>query len=215
MCEQFGILFIMDDLTPHLRLLVADILRRLHGYNDNFAIVDRFEARTTDGKQIKENQDMRKYALEALIHMELITVEGQGRWRIAIENRYALETLARELKVVNDTLPNLIFYDITTGNGLINGKPVSLKKLNKKLFDMLFTAPHNQVDRNAIWKALGNRVNIKANNIDSLVLNEKISNLRKACRTDASVIFIDKVVTLNAEIFVYKNNRVKYREIAL
>lgn len=200
-------------IEPHLKLLVADILRELKGYHDNFVIVDMVGYFYENGEKKRYDLRGRRTALDILIDKQLVGVEGKGRWRIAINNRYKLEKLARELGVVNDALPNLVYYDIETGSGFINGKSVTLKKTNKKLFDLLFNNANSFVSRKVIWKAMGNRTNPKQNDTDSHDLNEKISNLRKVCKTDASVIAVNDGVILKAEAYVYKNNRVEYREI--
>lgn len=200
-------------LEPHLKLLIADILRKLKGYHDNFAIVDKSGHYYEGSEKKRYDSRARRAALEILLEQDLITVEGTGRWRIAIKNRYALEELARELGVTNDSLPNLVYYSIETGEGLINGKSIALKKTNKKLFDLLFNNAKSPVPRKFIWRAMGNRTNPKQNDQDSRELNAKISNLRKVCKTDASVIAVDDGITLKAEAHVYKNNRGGYRDI--
>lgn len=200
-------------IEPHLKTLIVDILRGLKGYHDNFTIVNKAGYFYENGEKKRHDLGARRAALNVLLDKQLVSVEGNGRWRIAIENRYALEEFARELGVVNDTLPNLVYYDVETGTGLINGNSFALKKNNKKLFDLIFNSANTPVSRKVIWKAMGNRTNPKQNDQDSRELNEKISNLRKVCKTDASVITVNNDVTLKAEAYVYKNNRVEYRDI--
>lgn len=114
-------------------------------------------------------------------------------YMVTIINRYAFEELFLTLQKIDarltnydgydesiedETVPNLAYYDLDSGRGLVNGHAVYLKGRNKKLFKALFLAAPNVIDRATM------EVIAKTDHKDDPIkyaINDAISALRKAC----------------------------------
>ncbi len=79
----------------------------------------------------------------------------------------------------------VVYYDVNTGDMLFNGIHKRLRKTNKALFDALFLASPNYVDRRKLLSILGTTKKEKSSKI---ILNEAVTNLRKVCGVKKHVI---------------------------
>jgi hypothetical protein len=135
-------------------------------------------------------------------------------YMVTIINRYAFEELLLTLQKIDarltnydgydksiedETVSNLAYYDKSSGRGIVNGHVVNLKGRNKKLFDALFLAAPNPVDRATI-----ERIAKYQHRDDPLkyAVNDAFSALRKACGgVDKTVITQVGGYRLNAKVF--------------
>jgi len=147
-----------------------------------------------------------------LEHMEDFTHVAVGSnghdYMVTIINRYAFEELLLTLQKIdarltnydgydksieNETVPNLAYYDIDSGRGIVNGNVVNLKGRNKKLFNALFLAAPTAID---IAKIGHKDDPIK------YAVNDAFSAIRKACGgVDKTVIAQVGGYRLNAKVF--------------
>jgi len=152
-------------------------------------------------------------------------------YMVTIINRYAFEELllaaqkidARatdydgyDKSIEDETVPNLAYYDKGSGRGIVNGHVVYLKGRNKKLFDALFLAAPNPIDRATV-----ERIAKYQHPYDPLkyAVNDAFSLLRKACGgVDGTVIaqvggyrLIAKVFPLSFQLFqnTYNNKKIR------
>lgn len=135
-------------------------------------------------------------------------------YMVTIINRYAFEELLLSLQKIearltnyggydksieNETVPNLAYYDKASGRGIVNGHVVNLKGRNKKLFDALFLAAPNPIDRATVQ-----RIAKYQHPYDPIkyAVNDAFSLLRKACGgADNTVITQVGGYKLNAKVF--------------
>lgn len=114
-------------------------------------------------------------------------------YMVTIINRYAFEELLLTLQKIDarltnydgydksiedETVPNLAYYDLDSGRGLVNGNVVFLRGRNKKLFKALFLAAPHAVDRETI-----KQIALYKHQTDDvkIAINDAFSALRKAC----------------------------------
>ncbi|HSX30971.1 MAG TPA: hypothetical protein VLE99_03575 [Candidatus Saccharimonadales bacterium] len=134
---------------------------------------------------------------------------------VTILNRYVFEELLLALQKIHarltdydgynksidgESVPNLVYYDIESGRGLVNGQKVYLQDRNKRLFNELFKAAPNFVGRNALLKIT--RTGNYKDDPSMYVVSEAFNLLRNACKADSSVIELkDGNARLNAKVF--------------
>ncbi len=153
-----------------------------------------------------------------LKHMEDFIYVAAGSnghdYMVTIINRYAFEELlltlqnidARltnydgyDISIENETVPNLAYYDIDSGRGIVNGNVVNLKGRNKKLFNALFLATPTAIDRATVERIA--KIGHKDDPIKYAV-NDAFSAVRKACGgVDKTVITQVGGYRLNAKVF--------------
>lgn len=173
--------------------LALEVLNELHGYADNHPV--NISSESYDENELSQ-------VLKLLKQNKIILYKQSGNgssyiYRIVIINRYKFELLSAELtwlespqeeRDTENTAPfadYVVYYDINTGEMLFNGVHKSLKKTNKALFDALFLASPNYVDRKKLLSILGTTKKDKSSKI---VLNEALTNLRKLCGVKKHVI---------------------------
>ena len=197
--HQIG--FADDDKTRvQVHFTVRQILWRLRNYNDNGPIpMDgpmRFipVADSESGRKTKE-------IIEILEKHKILLFRHTDKspallFEIFVTNRYKLELLLAETKWLTDEvdqiyenppprIDNLVYYDVTSGRGLVNGNPVYLKGRNKKLFKALFLAAPDSVNKKSLEGIA--RHEHKSDPLKS-AMNDSFSLLRKACKVDNTVI---------------------------
>jgi len=114
-------------------------------------------------------------------------------YMVTIINRYAFEELLLTLQKVDasltnydgydksiedETVPNLAYYDLDSGRGIVNGHVVYLRGRNKKLFKALFLAAPHPIDRETV-KSIALYKHSKDD--AKIAVNDAFSSLPKAC----------------------------------
>jgi hypothetical protein len=141
---------------------------------------------------------------EVITYTRIQQRKSELLYNVRVINRYNLELLNVELhtlRTIPDRLlvdraiplphvPNVTYYDLRSGEIIINGKVNTLRKTNKKLFDALFIAHPERASRNELLKIIGVTRTDKSRKI---ALNDAFSNLRSACGVKA------RIITLNDE----------------
>lgn len=157
-------------------------------------------------------------AIIDLKHMEDFVYVAAGSdghdYMVTIINRYAFEELLLTLQKIDarltnydgydksiedETVPNLAYYDSETGRGIVNGHVVKLGGRNKKLFNALFLAAPNKIDRATV-----ERIAKFGHKDDPLkyAVNDAFSAIRKACGgVDNTVITQIGGYRLDARVF--------------
>ncbi len=189
--------FIPDKYRSTMTYMVRNILSSLNGYND-FVTTLEVESQTVSMYEAIE----RNFCLEYLKQNKIINyVTNENNDTITVINRYNLELLSLSLEGKQDfsQLPNLIYYQPTTGRGFVNGHPIKLKKLNKRLFDALFMAAPEPADRDILRRAV--RTGRGNGNSSAYDISQAFSNLRKACKVNAEVIDLQDSGVLNAQVY--------------
>lgn len=153
--------------------------------------------------------------LKYLDDYKYIPIDSNGHdYTVTIINRYSFEDLLLALQKIDarlsnydgydksiedETVPNLAYYDKGSGRGIVNGHVVYLKGRNKKLFDALFLAAPNPIDRTTVERIAKYR-----HPYDPIkyAINDAFSLLRKACGgVDGTVIAQVGGYRLNAKVF--------------
>ena len=154
-------------------------------------------------------------AIISLKYMEDYTYVLAGSnghdYMVTIINRYAFEELLLTLEKMDaringtdhesteEAVPNLAYYDTSTGRGIVNGNAVYLKGRNKRLFNALFLAAPNPVNKTLLEGIA--RVNHKDDPL-KYAMNDAFSAVRKACKVDKTVILQrNGAGTLNTKTF--------------
>ncbi len=157
-------------------------------------------------------------AIIELKHMEDFEYTAAGSdghdYMVTIINRYAFEELLLTLQKIDarltnydgydesiedEAVPNLAYYDLDSGRGIVNGHVVYLRGRNKRLFKALFLAAPNVIDR-ATMEVIA-KIDHK-NDAVKYAVNDAISALRKACGgVDNTVITQVGGYRLNAKVF--------------
>ena len=174
--------------------LAYEILSELHGYADNHVV--RITSETYDDEKLSGAVELLKQNGIILYKKSEYEDKSYSHYSIAVANRYKLDMLLAELDWLerpeeekgNDSVPfsdYVVYYDVNTGNMLFNGVHKRLKKTNKALFDALFLASPDYVDRRKLLSILGTTKKDKSSKI---ILNEAITNLRKLCGVKKHVI---------------------------
>ena len=209
--HQIG--FSDDDKTRvQVHYIVRQILWRLRNYNDNGPIPMEGPMRfipvadTKSGRKTKE-------ILEALEKQKILLFRHSDKspallFEIFVTNRYKLELLLAETKWLGKAedkrsespkIENIVYYDLKSGRGLVNGNPVYLRGRNKKVFKPLFEASPNPVDKQSL------KGPVMTNHKDDptkYAMNDAFSSLRKACKVDKTVITLGSGGgKLNAKVF--------------
>jgi hypothetical protein len=153
-----------------------------------------------------------------LKHMEdfqYVAAESNGHdYMVTIINRYAFEELLLTLQKIDarlsdyhgydvsiedETVPNLAYYDLDSGRGIVNGHVVKLTGRNKKLFNALFLAAPNTIDRATVERIA--KIGHKDDPIKYAV-NDAFSAVRKACGGINNTVIIQVGgYRLNAKVF--------------
>lgn len=190
--------------------VINQILRKLRDYSDNGPIdmdnphMGKLGVMMSTHERTQEIHSM----LEILANNKIILFVSSStnqrgipnedliRYSFFVTNRYKLELLRAELMWLSkpedkrDPIPSvdsLIYYDINSGEIFINGLHKTLKKRNKKLLDVLFTAAPEYVPRNKLL-TIARSENRYANEPAKTVVTEAFTNLRKVCGVDKKVI---------------------------
>lgn len=191
--------FIPDKYRSTMTYIVRYVLSVLNGYSDYVATLPIDEEVNMPLYEAVE----RYWCLEYLAQNKIAKyAENKNSDVISVINRYNLEVLALILNDEKDNitkLPNLVYYQPTTGRGFVNGNPIKLKKLNKRLFDTLFMAAPEPASRDKLRKAI--RSGRDRNTAGSYDIDQAFSNLRKACKVNSKVITLRDSGFLNAMVF--------------
>lgn len=127
---------------------------------------------------------------------------------ITVINRYKLERLRSELKWLGESedkrsdkpqVINLVYYDLKSGRGTVNGNKVYLKGRSKRLFRVLFNAAPNSVEKESLRGAV-----MYGHKYDPFkqAIQDAFRDLRKACKVDSTVITLGQTGgRLNAKAF--------------
>jgi hypothetical protein len=183
-----------DSLRETVSSLAYDILNELHGYADNHVV--RMTSEAYDDERLSGAVEILKQNGIILYQKSEYEDKPYSHYSIAVTNRYKLDMLLAELDWLekpeeeknDNTAPfsdYVVYYDVNTGDMLFNGVHKRLKKTNKALFDALFLAFPNYVDRRKLLSILGTTKKDKSSKI---ILNEAITNLRKVCGVKRHVI---------------------------
>jgi len=184
-----------DTLKITVNNLALEVLGELHGYADNRSI--NISSESYDKHELSRAIKLLRQN-KIILYKELNSpsIYNIFDYSIAITNRYKLELLSAELTWLerpeeeydDNTAPfadYVVYYDINTGEMLFNGVHKRLKKTNKALFDALFLASPNYVDRRKLLSILSTTKKDKSSKI---ILNEAFTNLRKICGVKRRVI---------------------------
>ncbi len=163
-------------------------------------------ADTESGRKTKE-------VLEALEKHKILLFRHTNKspallFEIFVTNRYNLELLLAETKWLGKPedrrseslkIENLVYYDLKSGRGLVNGNPVYLRGRNKKVFKPLFEVAPNPVDKQLLK---GPVMTDHKDDPIKYATNDAFSSLRKACKVDKAVITLGSDGgRLNAKVF--------------
>ncbi len=182
-----------DPLQETVSNLTLEVLNELHGYADNRPI--NISSESYDMNELSRALKLLKQ--NKIILYKQHDSESFYGYRVVVINRYKFELLSAELtwlespqeeKDIDNTAPfadYVVYYDVNTGDMLFNGVHKRLKKTNKALFDALFLASPNYVDRKKLLSILGTTKKDKSSKI---ILNEAVTNLRKLCGVKKHVI---------------------------
>lgn len=129
-------------------------------------------------------------------------------FEIFVTNRYKLELLLAETKWLGELeekrseapkIDNLVYYDLESGRGLVNGNPVFLRGRNKKVFKLLFSTAPEPVDKDSLKVAV-----LTDHKDDPLkyATQDAFNLVRKACKADKTLISLGQDGgRLNAKVF--------------
>jgi len=191
--------FIPNKYRSPMTYIVRDILNALNGYNDYVASLSRDEDIIMTFYEAIE----RYWCLEYLAQNKILQyTKNENSDSVSVINRYNLEVLSLLLNDEKDNimqLPNLVYYQPSTGRGFVNGHPIKLKRLNKKLFDALFMAAPEPASRDNLRKVI--RTGKARNTAGAYDISQAFSNLCKACKVNAKVITLRDSGFLNAKVF--------------
>lgn len=96
-------------------------------------------------------------------------------------------------------IENLVYYDLKSGRGLVNGNPVYLRGRNKKVFKPLFEVAPNPVDKQLLK---GPVMTDHKDDPIKYATNDAFGSLHKACKVDKAVITLGSDGgRLNAKVF--------------
>lgn len=184
---------------------VIDKIRdELHSYKDNGPLYIKLEDHNRrDFVMILDMLKEREILLHDFWRSDFGDTEDEREGcRIFVTNRYKLELLSAELVWLSspeeekgpddNTAPyedDTIYYDTKTGEMFFNGLHKTLKKRNKALMDVLFTASPNHVPRKKLLTIA--RSGKYANEPAKLVVTEAFTNLRKVCGVKSHSISLD------------------------
>ncbi|MDB5184327.1 MAG: hypothetical protein JWN38_135 [Candidatus Saccharibacteria bacterium] len=192
--------------------VIEKVKDELHSYKDNGPLDIRFE------HEDKPHFDtifrlLKEYEIILYRYWLNDDEDEQMGCKVFVTNRYKLELLSAELVWLarpeeekgsdDNTAPyedDVLYYDTKTGEMFFSGLHKTLKKRNKALLDVLFTASPNYVPRKKLLTIA--RSGKYANQPAKLVVNEAFTNLRKVCGVKAHTISLDSNGgRLNAETF--------------
>lgn len=209
--HQIG--FSDDDKTRvQVHYTVRQILWRLRNYNDNGPIPMEGPLRFIPVADSKSGHET-KVIIEALEKHNILLFRHVDKspallFEIFITNRYKLELLLAETKWLGEAedkrseapkIENLVYYDMKSGRGLVNGNPVYLRGRNKKVFKPLFELAPNPIDKQSLK---GPVMTDHRDDNTKYAMNDAFSSLRKACKVDKTVIFLrEDGGRLNAKVF--------------
>ena len=120
--------YLIPDKYRHaMKYMVGDIIYELKGYDDYVATLTIEEGRFVS---LYENIE-RSFCLGYLSENRIIRyVEKESGDTITVINRYALEMLSlllEDKKEAVKDLPNMAYYQPSSGRGFVNGNPIKLK----------------------------------------------------------------------------------------
>jgi len=145
----------------------------------------------------------------------------KGDYAVVVINRYVFERFIWEVyKVTNYSelamyadhiSPNVVVYSTKYGVGFINGNFINFRrkqnKKNKHLFDALYNAAPNEVNRKKLMAI------IKQDNLQTsttaYALSEAFTNLRKVLNVNSQIIQLQDWGKLNALTFNPDENLIK------
>lgn len=174
----------------HLRLM---FFNRLYDFADNGPI--------NIGSGGVKSYDLVTEILMILSRNGIITYKHNDldkTYDIFVTDRYKLELIRSEMlwkskiKLRRNGPPhpkNIVYYDTKSGEMFCNGLHKRLRGRNKKIFDELFAKSPGYAARGKLMVLA--RSGKYANDPKMYVLNEAITNLRKVCGVNASVIALD------------------------
>lgn len=160
-------------------------------------------------------EEMKIIGLKYMEDFTHVPIGSNGEdYMVTITNRYAFEELLLALQkmdaqltnydgydrsIDDEIVPNLAYYNTNTGRGIVNGNTVYLRGRNKRLFNALFLAAPNSIDKTLLEGIA--KVGHK-NDPLKYAMNDAFSAVRKACKVDNSVILQRKGAgRLNAQVF--------------
>lgn len=194
--------------------IINRILNSLRDYTDNGPIdaEGRFSlgVMNNSGRGHDVDEILEILAKNKIVQYETNDKNTGSSYSVFVINRYKLELLRAEMKWLADEIDgiyenhvpqvdNLVYYDVKSGRGFVNGNKIYLKGRNKKLFNMLFATAPNPVDKKLLEGIA--RLGHKSDDL-KYAMNDSFSLVRKACKVDKNVIFQrNDTGCLNAKVF--------------
>lgn len=195
------------------------IAEQLHGLDDNHRVTIKEIDDDDPSPDWYGRLICLKWLAEYIKAIEFIPItigmQDEDGYSVSVINRYIFEDVMRELSqmnakltnyegydksIDNETTPNMVYYDMITGRGLVNGRSVNLTGRNKSLFKELFLAAPNSIPDSTFVKIAKSYSHDTLG--DKYARNDAISALRKACKkADNSVIVQIGGARLNALTF--------------
>jgi len=180
--------------------LIDRVLNQLQAYTDNGPILlDLPYDQYFVFDQVLDLLQKHKILIYYVTRDEEPLSYDPDKFTVAVINRYKFEMLNAELIWLarpeeekgpeDNTAPyvdDLVFYDTETGDMLFNGEFKTLKGRNKKLFDALYLAAPQPVDRKKLLRIA--RAGKYTDEPEGSVVSEAITNLRKVCGVKAHAI---------------------------
>lgn len=230
LCKQIG-LNTEGEARGITYFTIRTILRGLRGYTDNGPIGVNGPGRLRTGIDAEGDPDYETFinVLNTLANHKIIlftfpwpNYKGPNRGNfkevsVFATNRYKLELLNAELKWLGERedkrseaphTENLVYYDVKSGRGLVNGNKVYLKGRNKKLFNALFATAPNSVDKKSLEGIA--RLGHKSDSL-KYAMNDSFSLVRKACKVDNTVIVQQSdSAKLNAKVYPLTIQQIEY-----
>jgi hypothetical protein len=221
LCKQIG-LNIEGEARAANHGLISQILRGLRSYTFNGPVTIYGPGNMPIELDPESDKDYEEFliALNILVDQQIISFDQKvpnnrkNNWRIhkrfiiTVINRYKLERLRSELQWLGNSednrsekpeVINLVYYDIKSGRGTVNGNKVYLKGRSKRLFRVLFNAAPNSVEKESLRGAV-----MYGHKYDPYkqAIQDAFRDLRKACKVDSTVITLGQVGgRLNAKAF--------------
>jgi len=198
------------------------IVEPLNGVADNgFVVIDSLQ-----GESLAEDrleclrllaEELEVIELRYLADYNMIPIGAKPNdYYVSIKNRYDFEFFMLSLiktsiedgdelhdkSILDETPTNLVYYDQSTGRGYVNGKKVYLRGRNKNMFNALFLSAPKTVSTNILTGIARTPLTKYGYESDRYILNDALTAVRKACKTDSSVIIKNKRgVSLDARVF--------------
>jgi hypothetical protein len=230
LCKQIG-LNVEGEARITTSFMIRTILKGLRGYTDNGPIGLNGPSRLRTGIDAVSDPDYEVFmkVLNTLANNKILLFifpypnykgPSWGSFKeisVFVTNRYKLELLYSELKWLGEPkdkrseaphAENLVYYDVKSGRGMVNGNKVYLKGRNRKLFNVLFSTAPNTVDKKSLEGIA--RLGHKSDSL-KYAMNDSFSLVRKACKVDNTVIVQQSdSAKLNAKTYPLSIQQIEY-----